>query len=114
MTRVLLLVFIFSMIIKLAEPNTKTQCGVAQTAFGMCVPYLIGWDRILSPQCCMAVRSVKELSRTPTAQNSICKCLERMVVKIGRIDQCRATSLAVRCRVHGSIIPTGNRFSCRT
>ncbi|PKU72626.1 Non-specific lipid-transfer protein 1 [Dendrobium catenatum] len=80
----------------------------------MCVPYLIGWDRSLFPQCCMAVRSVKELSRTPTAQESICKCLERMVVKIGRIDQHRATGLAIRCRVHGSIIPTGNRFSCRT
>ncbi|KAK8970334.1 hypothetical protein KSP40_PGU016241 [Platanthera guangdongensis] len=107
MSRPLFSALILVMMVGRVEPSTKTECGVAQMAFGMCVPYLMDWDRSISSQCCMAVRSVKELSPTPAARKSVCECLERMMGKIGRVDVRRVAAIPVRCRIHGSVVPTG-------
>lgn len=96
----------------MVEGNTKSDCGVAQTAFGMCVPYVIGEERGVSPSCCAGVRSVKELSPTLTAKRSVCDCLRAMMAQVGKIDTRRAAGLAGKCRIKTNVIPTSLGFRC--
>ncbi|KAJ6830090.1 non-specific lipid-transfer protein A-like [Iris pallida] len=95
------------------ECNTKSDCGVAETAFGMCVPYMTGEERNVLPyKCCAAVRSVKELSPTRAARRETCECLRRLMAQVGRVDGRRARGLPGACRVATNVIPTSLDFPC--
>lgn len=99
--------------IRTVESHTKTDCGVAQTAFGMCVPYVMGDEHEVSSSCCAAVKSVEELSSmTSMGKRGTCDCLRTMMAKVGRIDGRRASGLAKKCGVRTSVIPTSLRFRC--
>ncbi|ONK66498.1 uncharacterized protein A4U43_C06F11840 [Asparagus officinalis] len=100
--------------IRAVESHTKTDCGVAQTAFGMCVPYVMGDERgPVSSSCCAAVKSVEELSSmTSMGKRGVCDCLRAMMAEVGRIDGRRASGLARKCGVRTSVIPTSLRFRC--
>lgn len=95
-----------------ATGDTHTECGVAQTAFGMCVPYVLGQDPQLSSQCCQGVQSVHSLATTPESQKSICQCLRLLLLSLGNINSARATTLSSQCGTSTSVIPTSLSFDC--
>ncbi|KAJ6792364.1 non-specific lipid-transfer protein A-like [Iris pallida] len=94
------------------ECHTKSDCGVAETAFGMCVPYVMGDEHNVLPKCCAAVRSVKELSTTQAARRDMCECLRRLMAQVGKIDGRRALELPGECGVPTTVIPTSLDFPC--
>ncbi|KAJ0963028.1 hypothetical protein J5N97_028150 [Dioscorea zingiberensis] len=92
--------------------ETHTECGVAQTAFGMCVPYVMGQDPHLSAQCCQGVQSVRSLATTPQSHKAICQCLRLLMLSLGNIDSARAAALSSQCGASTSVIPTTLSFDC--
>ncbi|ONK81174.1 uncharacterized protein A4U43_C01F26120 [Asparagus officinalis] len=112
--RMTLIIMVAILVASVVEGNTKTDCGVAQTAFGMCVPYVMGMEHTVSSSCCMAVRSVKDLSPTRMARRGTCNCLKMMMAQVGtgRVDGRRASGLAGKCGVRTSVIPTSLSFRC--
>ncbi|XP_064995447.1 non-specific lipid-transfer protein A-like [Musa acuminata AAA Group] len=113
MARLLLLVAILAAAMLRASSDTNTDCGMAQTAFGECVPYVAGKDPSLSHQCCSAVRDIKELTPTAKDRRAICACLVRELKDAGgSVDSSKASGLAGACGVSTNVIPTSLSFHC--
>ncbi|URD87552.1 hypothetical protein MUK42_28411 [Musa troglodytarum] len=96
-----------------ASSDTHTDCGIAQTAFGECVPYVTGEDPSLAVQCCSAVRDIKELTPTVEDRRAICACLVQELKDAGgSVDSSKASGLARACGVSTDVIPTSLSFDC--
>ncbi|KAH7658160.1 Plant non-specific lipid-transfer protein/Par allergen protein [Dioscorea alata] len=92
--------------------DTHSDCGLAQTAFGPCVPYMIGQDPKVSAQCCQGVQAVKDLASSPAAGRSICECLKSELASAGSINSARAAALSGNCRITINLIPISSSFNC--
>ncbi|XP_009389977.2 non-specific lipid-transfer protein A-like [Musa acuminata AAA Group] len=113
MARLLLLVAILAAAMLRASSYTHTDCEIAQTAFGECVPYVAGKDPSLSHQCCSAVRNIKELVPTVEDRRAICACLVQELKDAGgSVDSSKAKGLAGGCGVSTNVIPTSLSFDC--
>ncbi|RWV96628.1 hypothetical protein GW17_00040639 [Ensete ventricosum] len=113
MARLLLLVAILAVAMPRASSDTHSDCGIAQTAFGECVPYVAGKDPSVSHQCCSAVRDIKELTPTVKDRRAICACLVQELKDAGGyVDSSKAGGLAGACGVSTNVIPTSLSFHC--
>ncbi|XP_064950590.1 non-specific lipid-transfer protein 1-like [Musa acuminata AAA Group] len=113
MARLLFLVAILAAAMLRASSDTHTDCGIAQTAFGECVPYVTGKDPSLSDQCCSGVKSIKELTPTVEDRRAICACLVQELKDAGgSVDSSKAKGLAGGCGVSTNVIPTSLSFDC--
>ncbi|KAJ0963036.1 hypothetical protein J5N97_028158 [Dioscorea zingiberensis] len=97
----------------LAIADTHSDCGLAQTAFGPCVPYMIGQDQKASAQCCQGLQAVKDLANSPTAGQTICECLKSELDSAGPINSELASGLPGQCRIPINVIPTSSTFDCK-
>ncbi|XP_010915652.2 non-specific lipid-transfer protein 1 [Elaeis guineensis] len=114
MARLLLLLALLSMASMLVSADTHSDCGLAETAFGMCIPYVMGNDPQLDPKCCNAVQSVNDLASTPKLRRDICDCLRKMLIHAGKINSGRLAGLPGKCRINTNVIPPSLTFDCST
>ncbi|KAG1335197.1 Lipid transfer protein [Cocos nucifera] len=113
MARLLLLLVLLSMASTLVSADTHSDCGLAETAFGMCIPYVMG-DEQLDPKCCNGVQSVNDLASTSKARRDICECLRNLMVRVGNVNSGLLAGLPGACGVNTNVIPSGLTFDCST
>ncbi|CAN6190929.1 unnamed protein product [Urochloa humidicola] len=100
----------------LAAARHHDACETAQQAFSECVPYVVGEEPSVTPNCCRGLRDISAMGNTAAQRRALCACIlsEVKAAAGGRMEPRRAAWLPASCKVPIGFIPTKPNFDCST
>ncbi|KAE8818617.1 putative non-specific lipid-transfer protein 2 [Hordeum vulgare] len=84
----------------------KSDCLVAQTAFGDCTGYVAGLDG------CRGLAIIKDLATTADQRRELCECVHSVLVAGGQVIPHRGQLLRSACGFSIDFLPTTYYFNC--
>ncbi|CAN6179258.1 unnamed protein product [Urochloa humidicola] len=100
----------------LAAARHHGDCETAQQAFSECVPYVVGEEPSVTPNCCRGLGDISVMGNTAAHRRALCACIlsEVKAAGGGRMGHGRAAWLPASCKVPIGFIPTKPNFDCST
>lgn len=96
----------------LAAARDNDACETAQQAFSECVPYVIGMEPAVTPNCCKGLGDLRAIGDTAAQRKVLCGCILSEVKAAGKMDAGRAARLAGSCKIPVGFVPTRLDFDC--